>query len=261
MPSPESSTKPALAKLPTPAMPLSATSGGKSAEQATCDLRPASTPAPVITPAPGVSGIDSPEASQDGGSPKPAYTTPGELLKAAAEMSEEDARDLLLRELRLRGWREVELELIKPDCKIVISSRGSQLAFWIGRFREIAAQLSSLSFDDMGTMSRRWEHALIAAQYGYTRSAIRWIQFHNWRFGNQADQRKWRFWMLGNLWRELEVEPNLPAAIAGWLRKLLKQSKGEKEVLLNLWRADHDRWEFDKITARNLRPERIEKKH
>jgi len=189
----------------------------------------------------------------------PSYATPGELLKAAAEMGEEDARELLLRELRLRGLREVDLELIKPDCKLCLTGRGSQLAFWIRRFREAAEQWSNLPFDNIGNMSRSWELALTAAQCGYTRSAIRWIQFRNWRFENQADIRKWRFWMLGNVWRELEVEPNLPIDIAGWLRTLLKQSESEQKVLLHLWQADHDRWEFDKISARNLCPERLKK--
>ena len=231
-PSPASSTKPTLAKQPTPPPPSSARSGSKSAE----------------------------EAPQDGVSPKPAYATPGELLKAAAEMGEEAARDLLLRELRLRGWREDALELLQRDCEVVMSSRGSQLAFWIRRFSEIETQLSSLSFDSMSNMSWFWCLALKHTERGDSRTAVTVIHHLSCYFENPPDKRRMRFWMLGNLWRELEVEPNLPDTIAGWFRKLLKQTGSEQEVLLHLWRADHDRWEFDKITARNLRQERIEKR-
>ena len=177
----------------------------------------------------------------------PTYNTPGALLKAAAGMGEEEARELLLRELQRRGWKYGSLEMIVPDSRFRISWPKPQVAYWIERFNCVFTHISDLSFEDWEHLAALWCSAIDATNEGDDVKALEFARGSDKIWGTPSHARRVRFWLLGNFWTNMVIEAPISDTLAVWFRDFRAQCEAERSVLRRLWHDDHEQGEFDAL--------------
>lgn len=177
----------------------------------------------------------------------PIYNTPGELLNAAAQLSEEEARRLLLGELLCHGWKAASLEMLMPNSRFRISWPKPQVAFWIERLSCAASHISDLSFGDLERLAALWCSSIDATNDYDDVKALEIVTECENACSSILHARRIRHLAAGNLWTNMVIEPPISDTLAAWFRDFRAQSEAERGVLRRLWHDDHEQVEFDEL--------------
>jgi len=175
------------------------------------------------------------------------YNTPGELLNAAAQLSEEEARRLLLGELLCNGWKAASLEMLMPNSRFRISWPKPQVAYWIERLSCAVSHIGDLSFGDLERLAALWCSSIDATNEYDDVKALKLVTECENSCSSTLHARRIRHWAVGNLWTCMVIEPPASETLEVWFRDFRAQSEAERGVLRRLWHDDHEQVEFDAL--------------
>ena len=195
------------------------------------------------------------KSTETNGDPQPAprtpassvltYNTPGELLNAAIQMTEEDSRALLLRELPRHGWKAESLAMLQPDSRFCISWPKPQVAYWVERINCAVSHIGELSFGDCERLASLWCSAIDATNEYDDVKALKLVRECENAWSSPLHARRSRYWILGNLLPYMVIEPPISETLAVWFRDFSEQTEVERDILRRLWHDDHEQTAFD----------------
>jgi len=177
----------------------------------------------------------------------PSYTQPCALLYAADKMTEDSASKLLLRELRCHGLTDASLSMILPNSRFYISCLEPEVIFWIERFSCIESYLPTFSFQDWEHLASIWCWAIDATNEHDDVKALKLVLEGANAWESPSEALRVRFWLLGNIWPCIVLEPPISETLALWFKEFQAQTAAEQYNLRRLFQDNYEQRAFDAL--------------